>query len=436
MDFARPLVNETLTSTRAIRSEREYRRCFRLLVEVWLPYGSSEIPVRVPEERLIDIFRTQTPKPLDTLNEARKLIGANESFQIIAKQAKQPCIAVGQCSNGPLAIDLIKTLLENLGAQRPALKILRTQSAVELKPGTLSETSVSDHNPKLSPTLPLENFSGKFSPQLNSDFLNADLRIVVGELKPNHFLLYTGICDIVFPGLASESSLRSHLANRPGFSAAHLRKERDEITDKVNNTYALGVVLDSGKEAAHVAFGNVREALSTLQVALNATLTRDIPKLADIVVLSAGGTPDDESLLQAIETFPIGIGALKRNGALIIAAECGKGHGDTEFYDWTVERKQAHHLEARLRHNFNYNGFKAAYLSRALDSHRIYLVSTIPDYYVENVFGMRASRTVNAALQTAQRALGAESKISVIPDATRLIPKQQPPLAPTSSDVS
>jgi len=163
---------------------------------------------------------------------------------------------------------------------------------------------------------------------------------------------------------------------------------------------------------------------------LNTTLTRDIPKLADIVVMSAGGTPDDESLLQAIETFPTGIGALKRNGALIIAAECGKGHGDTEFYEWTVERKQPHHLEARLRHNFNYDGFKAVYLSRALDSHRIYLVSTIPDYYVENVFGMRASRTVNAALQTAQRALGAESKISVIPDASRLIPKQQPPINP------
>lgn len=192
----------------------------------------------------------------------------------------------------------------------------------------------------------------------------------------------------------------------------------------------MGVVLDSGKESADVAFGNVREAVSTLQVALNTTLTREIPKLADIVVMSAGGTPDDESLLQAIEMFPTGIGALKRNGALIIAAECRKGHGDTEFYEWTVERKQPHHLEARLRHNFNYDGFKAAYLSRTLGSHRIYLVSTLPDYYVENVFGMRASRTVNAALLTAQRALGAESTISVIPDASRLIPKQQPTINP------
>ncbi|MGA2791826.1 MAG: hypothetical protein ABSF00_13810, partial [Candidatus Bathyarchaeia archaeon] len=184
------------------------------MVEVWLPYGTSEIPVRVPEERLINIFRTQNPnKPLDTLTEARKLIESNEHFQTIAKEAKQPCIALGHCGNGPLATDLIKVLLENLGAQRPAITILRTQSAVELNPGTLSETTVSDHNPKLSPTLPIEDFSGKFSPQLNADFFKADLRLVVGELKPSHFLQYTGICDIVFPGLASESSVRSHLTN-------------------------------------------------------------------------------------------------------------------------------------------------------------------------------------------------------------------------------
>lgn len=189
------------------------------MVEVWLPYGSSEIPVCVPEEKLIDIFRTQNSKPLDTITEARKLIESDERFQTIAKQAKQPCIALGQCGNGPLAVDLIKILLESLGGQKSAVKILRTQGEIEFNSEALSETTVSDHNPKLSPTLGIESFSGKLSPQLNSDFLNADLRVVVGELKPNNFLLYSGICDIVFPGLASESSLRSHLTNRPGFTA-------------------------------------------------------------------------------------------------------------------------------------------------------------------------------------------------------------------------
>ena len=153
-------------------------------------------------------------------------------------------------------------------------------------------------------------------------------------------------------------------------------------------------------------------------------LSRNVTKTADIVVMGVGGAPQDESLVQAVETFPVGVTALKRNGVLIIASECGKGHGDTEFYDWCAEKKEPHHLEARLRHHFNYNGYKAAFLRRLLDSHRVYLVSTIPDHYVENVFGMRAARTVNAALQTAQRTLGSDSSISVIPDASRVILRQ------------
>jgi nickel-dependent lactate racemase len=112
---------------------------------------------------------------------------------------------------------------------------------------------------------------------------------------------------------------------------------------------------------------------------------------------------------------------------LIVAAECERGHGDTEFYTWCAERKEPRHLETRLRHHFNYNGFKAAFLRRTLETHRIYLASTIPDYYIEDIFGMKAARTVNAALQTAQRTLGSDSTISVIPDASRIILRQKTP---------
>jgi nickel-dependent lactate racemase len=106
---------------------------------------------------------------------------------------------------------------------------------------------------------------------------------------------------------------------------------------------------------------------------------------------------------------------------LIVAAECPLGHGNTEFHQWCAEHKEARYLEARLRHNFNYQGFKAAFLLRTLENHRIYFVSTIPNHYVENVFGMRAAATVNSALQTAQRSLGSSSKISVIPNASGII---------------
>ena len=420
-------MNETLTRPYPNVSPKDYAGEIRFLVEVWLPYGASEIPVRIPEERLIDIFRTQkAPDLRDPLAEAKKLIESNERLQKKVREAKRICITLGPCGNRQLAVDLVKVLHASVATNSHGpTTILCTLGAVDLDPNLFSGTKIEDHHPASSDTVPIENFKGGFSPQLNSEFVNADLRIIVGELKPHHFLQYSGLCDIVFPGLASANSVQSHLANRIGFSASDLGKERIEITNLLGETTALGVILDSEKAPVQVAFGTMTDCLSTLGEALEWIISRNVVKTADIVVMSAGGTPQDESLLQAVETFPAGLVALKKNGILIVAAECEKGHGDTEFYEWCAERKEPHHLEARLRHRFNYNGFKAAFLRRTLETHRIYLVSTIPDHYVENVFGMKAARTVNAALQSAQRSLGSDSTISVISDASRIIPRQQ-----------
>jgi len=399
------------------------------LVEVWLPYGLSEIPVRVREERLIDIFRTPSAgTPSDALSEARKLIESNERLQRLAKEAKRVCIVLGQCGNGGLAVDLVKELQQTItGNPQAAITILCAPGAVELEQNLPPETRIVRHNPESSATLPLNNFKGQLTPELNSEFLGADLKIIVGEHKPHAFLTCSGLCDIVFPGVASQNSIQSHLANRKGLSPADLHKERLDIVNSTGDVLALGVVLDSDKTAIYVALGSIVDCLTALEGASQKLLSRNITKTADIVVMGVGGAPQDETLVQAVETFPVGITALKRNGVLIIASECGKGHGDTEFYDWCAEKKEPHHLEARLRHHFNYNGYKAAFLMRLLESHRVYLVSTIPDYYVEKVFGMRAARTVNEALQTAQRTLVSDSMISVIPDASRVILRQAAP---------
>ena len=399
------------------------------MVEIWLAYGLSEIPVRVPEERLIDIFRTSSAgTPSDALAEARKLIESNERLQTLAKEAKRVCIVLGQCGNGGLAVGLVKEIQQAItGNPQAATTILCAPGAVELKQNLPPETRIIRHNPESSATLPLDNFKGEITPELNSEFLGADLKIIVGEHKQHAFLTCMGLCDVIFPGMASQNSIQSHLSNRKGLSASDLHKERLEIVNSTDNVLALGVVLDSDKTAIYVALGSVVDCLTTLEDASQKLLTRNVTKTADIVVMGVGGGPQDETLVQAVETFPVGVTALKRNGVLIVASECGKGHGDTEFYGWCAEKKEPHHLEARLRHHFNYNGYKAAFLRRLLDSHRVYLVSTIPDHYVENVFGMRAARTVNAALQTAQRTLGSDSSISVIPDASRVILRQAAP---------
>ena len=395
------------------------------MVEVWLPYGNSEIPVRVPEERLQDILRPQLRTvTLDLVAETKRLLQSSGLVDA-ASRAERVCIATGVSSDQRVLVDLVKLLVEHLtasGLAEHSITILTT-SPMQGRPISVEHTL--SHDPASSPTSPFTDSKLDFPVALNSALLGSGLKILVGELRPHHFLGYAGVSDIVFPGSASADSIHSHLTNRKGGSVADLSAERLKVAESIPNLFALGYVLDGDHSPSQVAFGGIHECVDALKEKVQTTYCRTIRKPADIVVLSAGGAPLDESLALAADSIPAGVAASKRDGALIVAAECALGHGDGQFYEWCAERKEPRHLEARLRHNFTYDGFKAAFLKRTVESRRIYLVSTIADYYVERIFGMRPAGTVNAALQTAQRAIGTDSSITVIPDGMRVIPVHQ-----------
>jgi len=399
------------------------------VVEIWLPYGSSEIPVRVPEERLVEILTPHKLRGADAPAELKRLVESNNSLLDTAKTARKICIAVGASSNSGLTTDVVKTLVDTLtsvGVPRTSVTLVRTTDAPQLDLNTLGEVTIIAHNPASADAAPLQGFNGDLVPAVIAAFADSDLKILVGELKPHHFLGRSGLCDIVFPGLASRDSVRNHLADRKGITAMDLHRERLEITSSIKNLFAVGFVLDSDRSPSKITLGGIDSCMKDLEQPLQTTCANTVNQTADIVVMSVGGRPTDESLLRAVDAFPAALPSLKRDGVIIVAAECPLGHGDTEFYDWCAERKEARYLEARLRHSFNYNGFKAAFLLRTLESHRIYLVSTIPDHYVEGIFGMKAAPTVNSALQTAQRTIGSDSTISVIPDASSIITAQAP----------
>ena len=249
-----------------------------------------------------------------------------------------------------------------------------------------------------SESTPLADFHGAFTPHIDSEFVKSDFRILIGELRPHHFFGYSGLSDLVFPDLAADASIHSQLADRPGTTLGNIYKERVEIAQSIPDLFALGIVLDPEIRPTNVAFGGVDECLTNLTASVDELYSRPITKRADIVVMGAGGSPFDQSLLEAVEILPAGLSALKKGGTLIVAAECSKGHGNTEFYEWSSEHKEPRHLETRLRHHFNYNGFKASFLSRTLEAHKVCLVSTIPDYYVENIFQMKSATTVNIGI--------------------------------------
>jgi len=394
-----------------------------VLVEIWLPYGRSEIPARIPDEHLVDILQRENADHLsDPVGEAAKLLGSNESFLRKARGSSRSCVVLGSCGTTQLATDLTRAVLQHLNNAQSSTTILCTEESPELEAESVGANRVLRHSFK-SETKESHTVKGGFTPQVNSEFVNADLRVLIGELRPHQFLGYAGLCDLIFPDLASGASTRAHLSDRTELGLGDLHSERVEVAKSFDSLFALGLALDAESRPTALKLGGIEDCLTTLKPMVDELYSKQVSKRCEILVMSAGGAPFDSTLSRAVESLPTGLSALKKDGALIVAAECGEGHGGGQFYEWASERKEPRHLESRLRHHFSYEGFKASFLARVLQTHRIYLVSTIPDYYVEHVFGMRASPTVNAALQTAQRAHGSDSTISVIPKALRVTSK-------------
>lgn len=388
-----------------------------------MPYGHSEIPVRVPEERLVDILKPENPGAvLDPVTKATELLKSSEQFQQKVHDASRVCIVLGSCGTEQMTVEITKTVLQFTNTPQSCTTILCTEESAEPDAIAVSSERVLRHSSQ-SETADCTTGKLGFTPQVNSEFVKAGLRVLVGELRPHQFLGYAGLCDLVFPYLGSDASINAHLAERPASTPSDLHKERVQIAASFDNTFALGLGLDSELRASALVFGEVENSLASLEPIVTESYLKQVTKRADILVMSAGGAPFDSTLSRAVESFPGGLNALKRDGALIVAAECGQGHGGRQFYEWSSEHKEPRHLESRLRHHFSYDGFKAAFLGRTLQTHRVYLVSTIPDHYVENVFNLKPAPTVNAALQSAQRAHGSDSTISVIPNACRVTPR-------------
>jgi len=390
-------------------------------MEVWLPYGLSEVPVRIPDENLVDILQPRQPETPADVNFDNI---STEGLTTAAKSADRICIVAGESRNQAMMSNAIMFLINRLsreGVPLSSLTVLRSLKAGSVT-GLPSEVQVVTHSPLTSPAIAIGQ-SADFAISINSIIATEKtLIVVVGELRLNHVLGFSGLCDAIFPGLAAEKSAQAQLVRNRPMDPHDLIKERLEITSSLPNVYGLGFVLGPGLAPIELVHDTFDQTVSKLGATIHDISTIQASRSADIVVMSTGGMPLDESLVTAVESLPPGLSILKRNGALIVAAECSLGHGGTDFYAWVKEKKEARHLETRLRHHFNFCGWKAAYLLRALNNHRIYLASTIPDHHLEHTFGLKPAKTMNAAVQAAQRALGSDASISVIPNAGLVLP--------------
>jgi nickel-dependent lactate racemase len=279
---------------------------------------------------------------------------------------------------------------------------------------------------------------------LNRVFVDADFRILTGDVGFHYYAGYGGGRKSVLPGVAGEESVKHNHSLLFDSGAGSGMLEGNPVHEDMVEGAKLGkvdftvnVVANSRGDVIRAFAGDMDQVFGEGVKLVDEMYRVSVDRRADIVVASSGGHPLDVNLFQAFKAVDHAMEVVKRGGVVILVAECPEGHGNQSFYDWMVKYNDVKVVEREIKRNFVVGGHRAYFLLKALQNHRIILVSTMPDFYATNVFRLKTARAVNNALEDAFNIVGRSARVWTMPYGNFTLPEvkaaveEQEPVAVT-----
>ncbi len=399
-------------------------------MELWIPYGETEVPVRVPDDNFYRILEPAKP------------LGAKNTPAIIEEALEQP---VG----GLLLKDFVKPHsmagiivdpIVPLGARHEAVNVLRSrlnllgiEKAQTFMRKRMSNVISTGEDLKLiDPSQPSFAGLGKTtmgtSVDLDPDLASCDVKITVGLVMPHFASGFTGGPEVVLPG---SSSIHSITKNRSlltkGFPTSSLAPDNQVLSDSLEASklagpfYSLCFMPDGAGGVTSAFAGELESVFREAVSRYHEVHTPKIERKLDIVIVSAGSLLGAD-LYHAVRVVSNVLGAVKKGGTIILVAECSKGIGDSTFLEYARRFPERKELSTELRYRFKLGGHVNLFLLDALEKCRIQLVSILPELFVRDSFGLKPSQTASEAVQKAIRVEGKESKILIVPKGDFTVP--------------
>ncbi|MEE2757091.1 MAG: lactate racemase domain-containing protein [Myxococcota bacterium] len=232
--------------------------------------------------------------------------------------------------------------------------------------------------------------------------IRADLRILLGEIKPHYFAGYSGGAKTLFPGVAREDGIwKNHLlkaeanARLGQVSTNPCRLDMEEAAEMAGLSYIINVIRDIEDDVVHYISGHpVTAHRAGVELARHIYETEVIDKSETVIV--SDRVPTTMNLYQACKLIPPAAQVLKPGGTLILCAECADGLGPTAVINEGIYRLGLRPLLP--------------------ETHKIILISDLPEEAVRETFA-EYSPSIEDALQKA----GANN-ILLLPYAGDMIP--------------
>jgi nickel-dependent lactate racemase len=420
---------------------------FIRMVDVWLPYGKTEICARIPTRNYLgNIEPREKPGVKDTRAEIERAlnepIGTKHLSEITKKGDKAAIVVNDQTRTTPSHLMVLPILdeLNKAGIKDEDITIIfgcgthRPVKTEEMKTlvgeEALQRVKVLSHNCKAKDL----TYLGKTKKYLTKVYLNrifteANLKILTGDIGLHYYAGYGGGRKSVLPAVAGDETIQHNHAmilnpkSRTGILEGNpVHEDMVEAAELAVPNFIVNIVTNSKRELVRAFAGDLNQAFYEGVKLVDEMYKVPIEKRADVVIASSGGYPHDIDLYQAYKGVDNALEAVKRGGVIIWVAECPEGHGNQVFYEWMTKFKQLKDMETEIKRHFQLGGHKAYYLLKALLRVQIILVSAMPEYYATSVFKLRTAKALNDALRDAFEITGKDGKVLVIPHGNTTLP--------------
>lgn len=257
----------------------------------------------------------------------------------------------------------------------------------------------------------------------------ADRRICLGNIEYHYFAGYSGGAKAIMPGVSTRAAIQANhrMMVRSEACAGHLegnplRMDIEEGAAICGIDFILNVVLDEHKHIVCAVAGDSVLAHREGCRFLDKFYLKEIPRRADIVLVSQGGAPKDLNLYQTQKALDNAKHAVRKGGVIILIGSCREGFGEHVFERWMLGADSPKSLIDRIGQSFELGGHKAAAIAMVLQDAEIYLVSDLEDDLVRRIF-MQPYPTVQLAFDAAMRKLGDHATVLAMPYGGSTLPR-------------
>jgi nickel-dependent lactate racemase len=414
-------------------------------VEISVPYGHSTVSAEIPGGFGVDVIELEDPPAAasPTAEVGRALAAPLGGFVWSGHEVGSVAIAVNDKTRPVPHQHLLPPLIDRLaglGIPDGAITFYIAvgghppmspdEYAAILPPEILSRFRVVSHDSERDNGLVFLGTTSRGTPVwANREYVEADLKIVVGTIEPHQFVGFSGGVKSAAIGLAglatinTNHTLMAHPDSQVGTYASNpARQDVEEIGRLFGVDLALNAILDQRRQIVQALAGDpvaVMEAGHPL-----ARRFRQVAVRQDygLVVASPGGHPKDINVYQSQKAVASAARIIRPGGTIILAAACSEGAGSRHYEQWVAgKRSRQEVIDAYFAEGFRVGPHKAYQLARDTEQARL-LVCSDMSHELSRRLLLDPADDFEAAVSSALVDLAPGERIAVLPHAASTIP--------------